>query len=82
MGKVRQILKYIAGIGMKDVRSVLVYENARLVVVIVGIPPNVRSRVNDQNLLPQLTRKPFSEDAPSEPRTDNQVIEHLNILPF
>jgi hypothetical protein len=66
---------------VEDVRSVFVDEHAGVVEVVVRIPPDVRTFVAEEDALAELRCEPLGEDAPGEPRPDDQVVEHA-FVPF
>jgi len=47
LSEVREVLEDLAGVGVKNVGTVLVDEDARRVIVIVGISANMGTRVNN-----------------------------------
>ena len=75
-GELRQVVVDVARIRVEDVRPVLVYEQARFVVVIVGVAADVRPAIADEHLLARVGGEPLGNRCAGEPCADNQVIEH------
>src|SRR5205085_10720690 len=69
--KAAQILKDIGRIGMKNMRSVLVYKNAIIVVKIVCIAADMRTDIADQQLFPDAVRQPLGKNTAGKPGSDN-----------
>src|SRR5579863_909235 len=70
----RQILDDPRARRMKDVRAVQVDADTALIKRIVGVPRDMRSRVDDQDGGVELARKPFGDGRSGEARPDDQVI--------
>lgn len=62
------------GIGVKDMRSVLVDEESRIVETIIGIAANMRAAVDHQDPLSGLGRQSFGHDRPRKPRADDHHV--------
>src|SRR5665213_1506840 len=75
--KVRQIIEYLLGIRMENMRPIFMYQNAFVVVVIVGISANMASLVDNQDFGVQLRSQPLRKHAAGESRADNHVIKHF-----
>jgi ribosomal protein S12 methylthiotransferase accessory factor YcaO len=58
-GELRQILKDLFRVGVKDVGTIAVYEDAIFVVVIVSIPPDVTAAIDQKNFLPKAASHSF-----------------------
>src|SRR5215831_11380689 len=67
---------------MKDVRAILMYQNAGIVVVIVSIAADVRPLVAQQDLLIRSTRKSFCDHTAGKTGPHNQIIKHLCFSPL
>ena len=78
LGESREVIKYLAGVGVKDVRPVLMHEDAVFIVVIVRVAADMRAFVAEDHFFVGTCRESFREHAPGKPRTDNQVIEHTS----
>ena len=61
---------------MKDMRSILMNQDAGLVVMIVGIPANVRTLIAEYDFFVRTSGEAFGEYASSEPGANYQVIKH------
>ena len=61
---------------MEDVRPILMNEQTRLVLTIVGISADMGSTVDEQNALPPLARNALRENASSKSRADDQPVKH------
>jgi len=62
LGKARKVFKHFSGIRVKNMRPVLVNQNARFVKMVVSIPANVWSLITNQNLLIRSSRQAFGEN--------------------
>ena len=65
---------------MEDVRPVLVHEHAGLIVVVVGVAPDMHPLVHDQHALAGPLASRSASTDPANPATDHEVIEHHRIL--
>ena len=72
----RQIAKDLGRVRVKDVRPVAVNQNAVLIVIIEGVPADMRTLVADEYSLPGVTCETLRDRCTGEAATDNQVIEH------
>ena len=70
------MIEDLLGVGMEDVRAVLVDQQAVIVVAVVGIAADVRAAVDEEDALVALARETFRENAAGEARADNQPIVH------
>ena len=75
--ELRQILKDFAGIGVEEMRSVPMDEQAVLVMVIVRVPANVRPPIADHDPFSQDARQPFRDDASGKARPDHEIVKHV-----
>src|SRR4051794_11910231 len=73
--ELRQILEHPRARGVEDMRAVAVYEDACVVVVVVGVPADVSALVADDDALP-ARGEALCADAPGEARADDQEVEH------
>jgi hypothetical protein len=48
-GEVGQVLEYVLGVGVEDVRAVLVHQDAFLVVMVVGVAGNMVALIDDKH---------------------------------
>src|SRR5258705_8279144 len=62
---------------MEDMRPVLMHEDTGVVVPVVGIAADMRTTVDDQNLLLALARNPLCKHTAGKARTHDQPIKHL-----
>ena len=59
---------------MENMRAVLVYQDAVLVVVVVRVAANVIAAVDQQHLLVELRSNPLGERAARKSRADNKPV--------
>ena len=67
---------------MKDMRAVLMNQNAGVVVMIVSVAADVRTLVTKQHLLVRTRCQPFGEDTAGEAGAYNQIIKHRPNYPL
>src|SRR5690242_8911940 len=72
----RQVSKDAYRAGMKDVRTILMNQNARFVVPIIGIPADVRAAIANEHLLAEPRSEALREHAAGESGSHDQVVEH------
>ena len=65
LGEPRQVIEDLARVGVKDVRAVLVDEDAVLVVVVVGVAADW-ALVANQHLLAGIRRKALRDGGPGK----------------
>src|SRR5205807_8533121 len=78
LAKTREIFEDLARVGMKDMGAILMDQDACFVVVIVGVPADVRTFVAKEHLFIRSTRQSLCQHATGEARSDNQIIKHIN----
>jgi hypothetical protein len=66
---------------VKDVRPVLVNQDACLVIVIVGIAADVRPLVTNQDLLARVRRQALRDRRAGKAGANHQIIEHGSPVP-
>ena len=76
LGELRQVLEDRLRVRVEDVRPVLMHEDARVVVVVVRVPADMRAFVDNQDLLAGIHCQPFGHDAAGEAGADDEVIKH------
>src|SRR5581483_8370559 len=74
--ELREVLEYFSGVSVKYVRPVLVYKNPVLVVLVKGITSNVRSPVDELQILVARARKPYCNDTSCETCPYTRRIKH------
>ena len=80
LGEPRQVVEDVARVGVKDVRPVLVDQDAGLVVVVVGVAADVRALVADQDVLAGMRGQPLGDRRAGKAGADDQVVEHVMSL--
>ena len=60
---------------MKDVRPVAVHQDARLVVLVVGVAADMAAPVDQEHAPAGIAGQALGRDAAGEARADDQVIE-------
>jgi hypothetical protein len=80
-GELGEIGEYVARVGMENMRPVFVDQNTLIVVMVVSIAADMIPYIADQNALVGDARKSFREDAAGKAGADDQIVEHLLILP-
>ena len=73
--ELREVIKNLARVRVENVRAVFVDQDARLVVMVVGVARDVVAAVHDEDLLVANARQPFGQDAAGETRPDDQIIK-------
>ena len=76
-GELRQVLHDFRAVGVKDVRAVLVDQNAGRVVVVEGVAGDVVALVDDQDAFAHAVGQALGQHSPGEARADDEVIETL-----
>src|SRR3954469_8408145 len=71
------MLEYLFRVRVENVRAVLVYQDAGVVVVVESISADMRALVHQQHFLVAYFRQAFSDYTTRKPGTYNQVIKHL-----
>jgi hypothetical protein len=79
-GELRKVFENTAGIDVKNMRTVLMYENARFIVVVISVASDMRPSVHQQHALTPDAREPLGDYASGEPCTDNKVIKQRLIV--
>ena len=75
-GKLGQVIEDGLAVGMEYMRAVLMDQNSRLIITIIGIAPNMGSTIDDQHLFVALARQPFGDDASGKSGTNHEPIKH------
>src|SRR4051794_25948016 len=75
-GELGEIVEYLLAIAVKDVRSILVDEHTRIVVMVEGIPADVGTLIDDEHAPAKLAGKTLRDDTAGKPGADDQVVEH------
>ena len=76
VGEPRQIPEHFRGIGVEDMRSILVDQNAVLVVIVEGVAADVRPLVADQHALAGMSGQTLGDGGAGKAGADDQVVEH------
>ena len=79
--ELRQVGVDRLGIGMEDVGSILVHQNAGIVVPVVGVARDMGTPVDQQDLVAQLAGEPFCEHAAGETCADDEPIKQETTFP-
>src|SRR5215217_1229239 len=64
-----EVVEDLLRVRVEDVRPVAVHEDARVVVVVVRVAPDVRAAVDNEDTLVRLGREALGEDTAGEPGT-------------
>ena len=80
LGERAQILDDVLGVGMEDVRPVLVVAQPIRRKRIVGIARDVRSLVDDQDAGAELACKPLGDRAAGQAGADHEKVVHLYLI--
>ena len=75
-GEFREVIEDGFGIGVEDVRAVLMNEQAAFVIAIIRVSADVRPPVDEKHALITLGRKPLRQHAASEACSNDQPIVH------
>ena len=73
LGELRQVIEDVARVGVEDVRPVFVDEDARLVVVVVGVARDVVAAVHDEDFFVANARQALGQHAAGKTRSYDQV---------
>src|SRR6187402_218947 len=76
LGKLAEVVEDFLGVGMEDVRPILMNQHAGSVVLVVGIAADVHALIDDEDLVAGVGREPFRHDRPGKAGSDNEVVEH------
>ena len=66
-----QVVEDFTSVGVEDMWSVLVDQDAVVIVVVVGVAADVRALVYDEHLLVGVRGQPLGEHTSCEPGTDD-----------
>ena len=75
-GKLGQVIEDGLAVGMEYMRAVVMDQNSRLIVPIIGIASNMGATIDDQHLFVALARQPFGDDASGKSGADHEPIKH------
>jgi hypothetical protein len=78
-GERGQIVEHHFGIGVKDMRTVLVDQHAGIVVPVVSVATDMVAPIDKQHAIAAQARQPFGQNASGEPRTGDQPVKHVKI---
>jgi hypothetical protein len=70
-GEFREIVENVSRIRVKDVGTVFVDQQSRLIVMIVGIPPDVGPPIYDHYFLPEVSGHALGYHSAREPGSNN-----------
>lgn len=76
IGELREIVKDILAVAVKNMRTIAMYEDPGVIVMIEGIARDVWSLVHDKHPGVILGSQTLGENAPCETRANNEVVEH------
>src|SRR6185312_807816 len=74
ISEVRQIVDHLAAVGVENVRSVFVVENAGLVRLVISIAADVRPTIDQQDPRPVLARQPLGKNGAGKTGSDDEII--------
>ena len=74
VGELREVVEDLFRLGVEDVRTVQMNQDAMLVVEVIGVAGDVRALVDDEHTLAQTVGEPFREHGAGEARADDEVI--------
>ena len=74
IGKTRQLVEDDLAVGVEDMRSVSMNQDAVFIVEIIGIPGDMRSSVAKKHALIAIGCKSLCQDRTGKPCTHNQII--------
>src|SRR4029078_9616558 len=75
-GEPRQIVIHLSRVGVKNMRTVFVNENAGLVVMVVRVSPDVGTAIANQHLLSGISRETLCDGCSGKAGADDKIIEH------
>jgi hypothetical protein len=81
LGEFRQVIEDRCAVRVKDVRPVLVNEDAGPVISVVSVAADMRTTVDYKHLLVALAGQPFGDDAAGETGAHDQPVKHEPRLP-
>src|SRR4051794_24263338 len=70
-GEEGKVIKYLFGVGMEDMRPILMHQDSSVVIKVVGVPRNVRPAIDHENLCAHLRSQPLCEYASCEACANN-----------
>ena len=76
-GELRQVLHDLVRVGVEDVRTVFVHQDAGLVVVVEGVAGDVVALVDDEHALAHAVGETLCEHGPGQPGAHNKIVEPL-----
>ena len=79
LGEPRKVHEDIARVGMKDMGPVLMYEDAVVIVVVVGVAANMRTHITDEDLLVR-TCQPLGQHTSCKTCSNYQKIKLIHTL--
>ena len=78
-GEAARVVEGALVVGVEDVRAVLVYEDARLVFLIVHVAADMGALFDDENALARALRKFASHDATGESAADDNRVDVIHV---
>src|SRR5687768_14435583 len=72
----REIGKNLFRVRMENVGTILVNQDAVLIIAVVRVSSNVVPAVDEQHLFVHAARDAFGNDAAREPRPDYEIVIH------
>ena len=79
LGKTAEIREDPLRVGMKDMRTIPMHEEAILVVIVKRIASDMIPPVNNENALAAIVCDPLCQYAPCKPSPDDQPIKHCRL---
>ena len=70
------MIEDLLGVGVEDMRAVLVDQEPGFVVAVVGVAADMRAPVDDEDALAALARETLRENAAGKAGADDQPIIH------
>jgi len=80
VGEVAEVVEHIFGVGVKDMRAILVHQNTILIVMVVSVASNVAALVNDEYFFIATGSQPFGQHAAGKTGPNDKIIEHSALV--
>src|SRR5258706_541293 len=64
---------------MENMRTILVDQDSGIIIMIVSVPADMWSSIDQQNLFAGAPGQPFSQNAARETSANNEIIERLDL---
>ena len=74
VGEARQIVEHFARIGVKDVRTIAVDQDARRILLVIGVTRDMRTAIDDQHPLAPIRGEALGHYRPCEARPDHNAV--------